>query len=79
MNSPNMQENYNLLFTANFQLKRNPIAHNNVVFVRYEALRQIGILDDLLKILESAKITCECGMETGFFEYINKHDHKNYI
>lgn len=79
INSPNMQENYNLLFIASFRLIRNPIAHKNVFFVRYEALRQIGILDYLLKILESVKITCECGMETGFFDYFNKHDHKKSI
>ncbi len=69
------QRDYKLLFQANFSLNRNPIAHNNIIFQKYEALRQLGILDELIKILETGKIVCECGSEVGVFEYIDNHNH----
>ncbi len=69
------QKDYKLLFQANFSLNRNPIAHNNMIFQKYEALRQLGILDELIKIIETGKIVCNCGSEVGFFEYIDNHNH----
>ncbi|KKM69571.1 hypothetical protein LCGC14_1449450 [marine sediment metagenome] len=69
------QKNYKLLFQANFSVSRNPIAHNNIIILKYEALRQLGILDELIKILKKGKIFCECGSEVGVFEYIDNHNH----
>lgn len=72
----NRRESYKSLFQANFSFTRNPIAHNNLIFQKYEAYRQLGILDELLKILEKGKIDCKkCGAEVGFFEYIDNHKH----
>jgi len=70
---------YKLLLKANFSFNRNPIAHNNIIFQKYEALRQLGILDELIKILETYKITCECGSVVDIFEYDKDHNHPNQM
>jgi len=71
----NIQSNYKDLFSATFALERNRIAHNNIIFKKYEAFRELGILDKLYKILDKARITCECGEDFSFFEYIDDHNH----
>jgi len=75
------QEDYKLFFKANFAVTRNPIAHNNDVFKKkFEALRQLGILDELLRILEDGIIKDETGKEIGYFDYlIRDQGTKEYV